>query len=85
MARRGLRWRSTWGGADAGAEWSLAAMERSSWEQRGRRGWSCGAAGVGGKGAAVDPPAGTSTVESEIESWWGRAVGLAAWSEALGL
>ena len=43
----------------------------------GRRGW--------GKGAAVDPPAGTSTVESEIESRWGRAVGLAARSEALGL
>jgi len=43
----------------------------------GRRGW--------GKGATVDPPAGTSTVESEIESRWGRAVGLAARSEALGL
>ena len=43
----------------------------------GRRGW--------GKGAAVDPPAGTSMVESEIESRWGRAVGLAARSDALGL
>ncbi|CAD6225271.1 unnamed protein product [Miscanthus lutarioriparius] len=27
-------------------------MERSSWEQRGRRGWGCGAAGVG----AREPP-----------------------------
>ena len=43
----------------------------------GRRGW--------GKGAAVDPLARTSTVESEIESRWGRAVGLAAPSEALRL
>ena len=29
----------------------------------GRQGW--------GKEAAIDPPAGTSTVESEIESRWG--------------
>ena len=43
----------------------------------GHQGW--------GKVATVDPPVRTSTVESEIESRWGRAVGLAAWSEALGL
>ena len=52
MARRGLRRCSTWRGADAGVEWSPAAMERSSWEQRGRRGWGCGATGVG----AREPP-----------------------------
>ena len=49
VARRGLRRCSTWRGADAGAEWSLAAMERSSWEQRGRRGWGCGAIEVGAR------------------------------------
>ena len=43
----------------------------------GHQGW--------GKGATVDPPARTSTVESEIESRWGMAVGLAERSEALGL
>jgi len=43
----------------------------------GHRGW--------GKGAVVDLPAGTSMVESEIESRWGRVVGLVARSVALGL
>ena len=59
----------------------LGAAGAPGLELWGRRGWGQGSR----RRSAGWDLASPSTVESEIESRWGRAVGLAARSEALGL